>query len=63
MSVGDTPEEVKAEIRAAIEFHLEGMREDEAPIPQQPGGLCRDGGAGGVSGAVLLGSGLNKGLR
>jgi predicted RNase H-like HicB family nuclease len=27
-SVGDTPEQVKAEIREAIEFHLEGMRED-----------------------------------
>ena len=34
VSVGDTPEEVKAEIRAAIEFHLEGMREDGTPIPQ-----------------------------
>jgi predicted RNase H-like HicB family nuclease len=26
ISVGDTPEQVKAEIRDAIEFHLEGMR-------------------------------------
>lgn len=33
VSVGDTPEEAKAEIRAAIEFHLEGMREDGLPIP------------------------------
>ena len=28
VSIGDTPEQVKAEIREAIEFHLEGMRED-----------------------------------
>ncbi len=33
VSVGDTLEEVKAEIREAIEFHLEGMREDGEPIP------------------------------
>jgi predicted RNase H-like HicB family nuclease len=34
VSVGDTPEEVKAEIREAIEFHLEGMRQDGLMIPQ-----------------------------
>jgi len=34
VSVGDTPEEVRAEIREAIEFHLEGMREDGFPIPK-----------------------------
>ena len=34
LSVGETLEEVKAEIREAIEFHLEGMREDGLPIPQ-----------------------------
>jgi predicted RNase H-like HicB family nuclease len=34
VSVGDTPEQVKAEIREAIEFHLEGMREDGLPIPK-----------------------------
>ena len=34
VSVGDTAEEVKAEIREAIEFHLEGMREDGLPIPK-----------------------------
>jgi predicted RNase H-like HicB family nuclease len=33
VSVGDTLEQAKAEIRAAIEFHLEGMREDGLPIP------------------------------
>ena len=37
VSVGDTLEEVKAEIREAIEFHLEGMREDGLPIPQPSG--------------------------
>jgi predicted RNase H-like HicB family nuclease len=34
VSVGDTPEEAKAEIREAIEFHLDGMREDGLPIPE-----------------------------
>ena len=34
VSVGDTFDEVKAEIREAIAFHLEGMREDGLPIPQ-----------------------------
>ena len=34
VSVGDTLEEATAEIREAIEFHLEGMREDGAPIPR-----------------------------
>jgi predicted RNase H-like HicB family nuclease len=29
-----TVEEAKAEIREAIEFHLEGMREDGLPIPK-----------------------------
>ena len=32
VSVGDSPERVKTEIREAIEFHLEGMREDGLPI-------------------------------
>jgi predicted RNase H-like HicB family nuclease len=34
VSVGDTVEEVTAEIREAIEFHLEGMREDGLAIPK-----------------------------
>jgi predicted RNase H-like HicB family nuclease len=34
VSVGDTLDEVKTEIREAIAFHLEGMREDGLPIPQ-----------------------------
>ena len=33
VSVGETPEDVKAEIREAIEFHLEGMRKDGLPVP------------------------------
>ena len=33
VSVGDTLDEVKAEIREAIAFHLEGMGEDGTPIP------------------------------
>ena len=34
VSVGDTLEEAKTEIRQAIEFHLEGMGEDGLPIPK-----------------------------
>ena len=34
VSTGATLEEVKAEIRDAIEFHLEGMREDGLPVPK-----------------------------
>lgn len=30
---GATVEEAEREIREAIEFHLEGLREDDAPIP------------------------------
>ena len=33
VSVGDTLDEVKAEIREAMAFHLEGLRNDGAPIP------------------------------
>ena len=33
VSVGDTFEGVKSEIRQAIEFHLQGLREDGTPIP------------------------------
>jgi predicted RNase H-like HicB family nuclease len=32
VSVGDTLDEVKSEIREAIAFHLDGMREDGLPI-------------------------------
>jgi predicted RNase H-like HicB family nuclease len=34
VSVAETLDEVKAEIREAIEFHIEGLREDGLPIPK-----------------------------
>ena len=34
VAVGGALEKVKAEIREAIGFHLEGMREDGLPIPK-----------------------------
>ena len=34
VAVGDTPEEVRILIQEAIEFHLEGLREDGESIPQ-----------------------------
>lgn len=34
VSTGDTLDEVKRNIKEAIEFHLEGMREDGLPIPE-----------------------------
>jgi predicted RNase H-like HicB family nuclease len=34
VATGATIEEVEAEIREAIEFHLEGLREDGLPIPE-----------------------------
>ena len=33
VATGATPEETEREIRDAIEFHLEGLRDDGAPIP------------------------------
>jgi predicted RNase H-like HicB family nuclease len=33
ISVGDALEEVKAMIREAIDFHIDGMLEDGLPIP------------------------------
>ena len=33
VATGDTMEEAEREIRAAIEFHLEGMKADGASIP------------------------------
>jgi predicted RNase H-like HicB family nuclease len=33
VATGATLEEVETEMRQAIEFHLEGMREDGVPIP------------------------------
>jgi predicted RNase H-like HicB family nuclease len=34
VATGGTPEEVEREIREAIEFHIEGLREDGLSIPQ-----------------------------
>ncbi len=34
VATGATVEETESQIREAIEFHLEGLREDGAPIPQ-----------------------------
>lgn len=34
VATGATIEQVEAEIREAIEFHIEGMREDGLPIPE-----------------------------
>ena len=33
VATGATIEEVESQIREAIEFHIEGLREDGAPIP------------------------------
>lgn len=33
VATGSTPEETEQAIREAIEFHLEGLREDGTPIP------------------------------
>jgi predicted RNase H-like HicB family nuclease len=34
VSTGDSLEETRRNIREAIEFHLDGMREDGDPIPE-----------------------------
>jgi predicted RNase H-like HicB family nuclease len=34
IATGKTVEEVKRRMRAAVEFHLRGMREDGLPIPE-----------------------------
>ncbi|MCH7558962.1 MAG: type II toxin-antitoxin system HicB family antitoxin [Planctomycetes bacterium] len=34
IAVGDTKEEVKKLIHEAIEFHIEGLKEDGEPIPE-----------------------------
>ena len=39
VATGATPEEVHREIKAAIRFHLDGLRQDGAQIPQ-PSALC-----------------------
>jgi predicted RNase H-like HicB family nuclease len=39
VATGETVEEVEREIRDAIRFHLEGMKEDGLPIPT-PTTIC-----------------------
>ena len=39
VATGATLEEVEREIKGAIRFHLEGMREDGSPIPA-PSAVC-----------------------
>ena len=34
VATGETREEVESQIREAVEFHLEGMREDGEAIPE-----------------------------
>ncbi|MBI5411007.1 MAG: type II toxin-antitoxin system HicB family antitoxin [Nitrospirae bacterium] len=34
VAVGDTVEEVERLIRGAIELHLEGLKEDNLPVPE-----------------------------
>jgi predicted RNase H-like HicB family nuclease len=34
VAVGETMEEVEQLIQEAIEFHIEGMREDGVPVPE-----------------------------
>ena len=34
VATGDTREEVEREIREAIAFHLDGLREDGLPVPE-----------------------------
>lgn len=40
VAVGETLKEVETLIREAIEFHIEGLREDGLPIPE-PTTLCK----------------------
>jgi predicted RNase H-like HicB family nuclease len=37
VATGDTLDEVEHEMRAAISFHIEGLTEDGAPIPEPSG--------------------------
>ncbi len=39
VATGETVEEVEREIREAIQFHLDGLREDGLPIPE-PKTIC-----------------------
>jgi predicted RNase H-like HicB family nuclease len=37
VATGDSPEEVEHEMREAVAFHLDGLAEDGAPIPEPSG--------------------------
>ena len=39
VATGDTLEDVRHEIRAAVDFHLEGLKEDGLPVPE-PKTVC-----------------------
>ncbi len=39
VATGQTVEEVEREIREAMKFHLDGMREDGLPVPE-PAAIC-----------------------
>ena len=34
IATGDTVEEVEEQIREAIQFHIEGLKEDGLPVPE-----------------------------
>jgi predicted RNase H-like HicB family nuclease len=34
VATGDTLEKVRHEIRAAVDFHIEGLKEDGLPVPE-----------------------------
>jgi predicted RNase H-like HicB family nuclease len=34
VATGATPEETKASMKAAIDMHVQGLREDDLPIPE-----------------------------
>jgi len=39
MATGDTVAHVEVEIRSAIRFHIEGLREDGLPVPAPTGSV------------------------
>lgn len=39
VATGSTIEEVEAEIRAAVRFHIDGLREDGLAVPE-PSSIC-----------------------
>ena len=40
VATGETPEDAGRQIREAILFHIDGLREDDLPIPE-PTSLCQ----------------------